>query len=62
VPLAGDDTNNEHTKNMGKNSKNTVMKSVLLSTAAPQFLMQRRQTNAAFVANHFQQCDYDTTA
>jgi len=38
VPLAGAETNNQHTKNMGKNSKNIVTKSVLLSTTAPQFL------------------------
>jgi len=44
VPLAGAETNNQHTKNMGKNSKNIVTKSVLLSTTAPQFLMQRCQS------------------
>jgi hypothetical protein len=53
VPLAGDDTNNQHTENMGKNSKNTVTKSVLLSTTAPLFVTQRCQTNTGFVANHF---------
>jgi hypothetical protein len=53
VPLAGDDTNNQNTKNMEKNSKNTVTKSALLSTTAPLFLMQRCHTNTAFVANHF---------
>jgi hypothetical protein len=62
VPLTGAETNNQHTKNMGKNSKNIVTKSMLLSTTAPQFLMQRCQTNTAFVANHFQHCDYDTIA
>ena len=63
VPLAGDDTNNQHTKNMGGgDSKNTVTKSVLLSTAVPLFPMQRCHTNTAFVASHFQHCDYDTTA
>jgi hypothetical protein len=45
-----------------KKSKNAVTKSVLLSTIDPLFPVQRCHTNTAFVASHFQHCDYDTTA